>query len=81
MVNDGIFVKIATPKVMPERNDNVLKYFECKRVPKAKSMDVTLKGNIIESKTTLLVNQVAGITAKSIEENKATVGLNLRSLI
>lgn len=66
---------------MPERNDNVLKCFECKRVSKAKSMDVTLKGNIIESKTTLLVNQVAGITAKSIEENKATVGLNLRSLI
>ena len=40
-----------------------------------------MNGNISESKTTLRVNQVEGIAAKSKEENKATAGLNLRSAI
>jgi hypothetical protein len=44
-------------------------------------MEVNIKGNIMESKTTLLVNQVDGITAKSNEENKPTYGLNLLSPI
>jgi hypothetical protein len=35
----------------------------------------------MESKTTLLVNQVEGITAKRNEANKPTAGLNLRSPI
>jgi hypothetical protein len=35
----------------------------------------------MESKTTLLVNQDDGITAKSREENNAIVGLNRRSAI
>jgi hypothetical protein len=81
IVNDGIFVKIARPKEMPERNEIVLKCFKCTRVSKAKSIEVRINGNIMESKTTLLVNQLDGITAKSREENNATVGLNLRSPI
>jgi hypothetical protein len=81
IVNAGIFVKIASPRDIPERNDIVLKCLECTRVSKAKSIDVSINGNIIESKTTLLVNQLVGITAKSNEENKPTVGLNLRSPI
>jgi hypothetical protein len=44
-------------------------------------MEVNINGNIMESKTTLLVNQVNGITAKSNEENRPTYGLNLLSPI
>lgn len=81
IVNDGIFVKIARPKETPERNDSMLKCFGRKRVSKAKNIEVRINGNMIESKTTLLVNQLDGITAKSKEENNATVGLNFRSPI
>ena len=81
MVNNGIFVKIPRPKKTPERSDSVLTYLGCDRICDARRIDVKINGNIRESKTTLLVNHVEGITAKSREENNATVGLNLLSAI
>ena len=79
MVNDGIFVKIAKPKEMPESSVNVLAYLSRILLSSIKRIEVSINGNIIESNTTLRVNHVDGVTAKSREENKATVGLNLRS--
>ena len=72
---------MANPKDIPERNDIVLKCLKYTRASKARNIEVSTNGNIMESKTTLLVNQVDGITAKSSEENKPTYGLNLRSPI
>ena len=81
MVNDGILVKIPKPKKIPESNDNILIYRGFDLICKARRTDVKISGNIRESRTTLLVNHVEGITAKSSEENNATVGLNLLSAI
>jgi hypothetical protein len=72
---------MASPKEIPERNDIVLKCLKYTRASKANNIEVSTNGNIMESKTTLLVNQVDGVTAKSNEANKPTVGLNLRSPI
>ena len=78
-MNDGIFVKIAKPNEIPESSVSRLAYFNRILLSSIKRIEVRINGNIIESNTTLLVNHVDGITAKSREENKATVGLNLRS--
>jgi hypothetical protein len=80
-VNDGIFVKIPRPREIPESSDSVLAYLVLDRICRARRIEVRINGNISESKTTLLVNHVEGITANSSEENNATVGLNLLSAI
>lgn len=80
-VNAGIFVKMARPKAIPESNDIVFMDLRCIRDSRAKSIEVKINGNMMESKTTLLVNQLDGITAKSRAEIKPTVGLNLLSPI
>ena len=74
-------MKIPRPKKIPESSDNTETYFACVRICNAKRIDVKINGNIRESKTILRVNHVDGITAKSREENNATVGLNLLSAI
>jgi hypothetical protein len=80
-VNAGIFVKMARPKAIPERNEKVLIDLGYVRDSNAKSMEVRINGNIRESRTTLLVNQLEGMTAKSRAEINPTAGLNLLSPI
>jgi hypothetical protein len=70
---------MARPNDIPERRDNILINFGRILISSTKRIAVRINGNIMESRTTLLVNHVDGITANSREENNATVVLNLLS--
>jgi hypothetical protein len=64
---------------MPERKHSTLINFGRILISNINRIAVSINGNIMESRTTLLVYHVDGITANSREENNATVVLNFLS--
>jgi hypothetical protein len=73
---------MATPMDIPDKRSRIL-FFETDLGPifKARKIDVRINGNIIESKTILLINHVNGITANKIEAKIAMVLLYRVSVI